>query len=251
MINPQDSTKIQLMKKYILIILFLGLSQASFAQQELKRANHYFERTFYSDAIPLYENLILSNKSSKVIKNLADCYYNTYDMKSAAKWYSYLISNYGDTVDESYYFKLNQSLKAIGEPVKASETLITYYTNNDAPEKAKQVTSDDIYLDNITAIGDRFTIKNLGINTPNSEFGAVAIDSNLLFTTTKKRSSFFNKIYKWNNEAYLDIYSAPLTQLHLGDSVSTNFSKKINTRMHEGTLLLRIEKLCILRGIIL
>ncbi len=230
------------MKKYILFILFLGLLQSTFAQQELKRANHYFERAFYSDAIPLYENLITSHKNSKLIKNLADCYYNTYDMKSAARWYSYLISNYGDTVNESYHFKLNQALKAIGETTKASETLIKYYNNNDAKEKANLVSAHDIYIENISAIGNRFNIKNLGINTAKSEFGAIAIDSNLIFAATKKETSLLNKVYKWNNEAYLDLYKAPLTQIHLGDTISKSLSKNINTKMHEGVLAITKDR---------
>ena len=119
MINPLDS--INAMRKLLFIIL-IG-SQPLFAQQELERANTYFERAFYSDAIPLYEQLLPSNKSQKVLKNLADSYYRTFDMPSAARWYKTIISRYGQNIDASYYFKLNQSLKAIGKYDEAEKTL--------------------------------------------------------------------------------------------------------------------------------
>ncbi|PIF00774.1 MAG: hypothetical protein CR994_03720 [Maribacter sp.] len=53
-------------------------------------------------------------------------------MKAAALWYGYLAPNYGENIiDESYHFKLNQSLKAIGGYRKANlEHCIKNYKQN-------------------------------------------------------------------------------------------------------------------------
>ncbi|MEM7486529.1 MAG: CDC27 family protein [Bacteroidota bacterium] len=115
------------MRKLIfLLIIGLGL-HPMVAQQELERANTYFERAFYSDAIPLYEQALSSDRSQQVLKNLADSYYNTFDMHSAARWYKTVTSRSGNTSDASYYFKLNQSLKAIGKYDEAENALRAYY----------------------------------------------------------------------------------------------------------------------------
>lgn len=230
------------MKKIVPFILLFGFFQATFAQQELKRANTYFERAFYGDAIPLYEAMLPRNKSSKLIKNLADSYYNTYNMRSAAKWYTYLISNYGNKVDEDYHFKLNQSLKAIGEYDKATQVLIDYYEKQGNQDKLDLLQQEIIYLENVRAIGDRFTIENLNINTEKSEFGAIRIDSNLVFTAAKKNATSLDKLYRWNNQKYLDIYTLPIDKMQLGDSVGISFSKEINTRMHEGTFAITKDR---------
>ncbi|CAM4212221.1 OmpA family protein [Zobellia nedashkovskayae] len=230
------------MKKFLFIWFILGITVSTFAQQELKRADTYFERAYYSDAIPLYEQMLPSNKSSKLIKNLADSYYHTFDMKAAARWYGYLISNYGENTDESYYFKLNQSLKAIGEYEKAQKTLIDFYVEKDQNDKVIQTERNFKYIKNVRAIGERFKIENLNINSTTSEFGAARIDSNLVYSASRKKTKTLPKLYRWNNENYLDIYSHPIEKITQGDSLSMPLSSAINSKMHEGTFTITKDR---------
>lgn len=227
------------MKKLLLIIFVLGVLPTILAQDELKRADTYFERTFYSDAIPLYERLLPSNKSSKLIKNLADSYYHTFNMKAAARWYTYLAANYGDKVGEDYHFKLYQSLKATGAYEEAHQVLLDFYIQQNQNDKVDQLNAAWAYLENVSAIGPRFNIENLVINTPTSEFGAAVLDSNLVYTATRKNSG---KIYRWNNLNYLDLYSHPMHKLAMGDSLSIPFSKTVNTKMHEGSFAITKDR---------
>lgn len=222
------------MKKTTLLLVLTVLFNlfSVIAQDQLKRASTYFDRAFYSDAIPLYKEIVISNKSSKVVKNLADSYYNTYQMPQAAKWYSYLTSIYNDTLDEDYFFKYSEALKATGEHKKAFEVLTDYYTTKGEIEQVKKLQSEFIYLENIEAIGNRFTIENLALNTANSEFGAAEVNDTLIFSASKKEA---RKIYRWNNQNYLDLYTHPIDKLTIGDSISASFSSAINTKMHEGT----------------
>lgn len=229
------------MKKLFYIIAIVGTLQSVFGQQELKRADNYFNRAFYNDAITLYQELLPRNKSPKLIKNLADSYYNTYDMKSAARWYSYLISNYGNNIDGTYYFKLNQALKATGKYNEATKVLMDYYAQQNDTSLVIQLKQELNYLENISAIGNRFTIENLNINTVNSEFGAMQVDSNLVYSASKKTGSI-NKLYRWNNQNYLDIYTHPVNKLNVGDSLSKGISKAINTKMHEGTFAIAKDR---------
>ena len=231
------------MKKTILFILFIGLMQQSaFAQEELQRANNYFERAFYGDAIPLYEEIAKTNKSGKVVKNLADSYYNTYQLPKAAKWFSYLTSVYGENLDESYFFKYSQTLKAVGAYEEATEVLMEYYTNQGNLKKVAKLKEDLKHLENVDAIGDRFTIKNLPLNTTKSEFGATKVDSTIIYAASKKKTMPLQKIYRWNSENYLDMYSHPLNKISQGDSVSTNLSSTINTKMHEATFAITKDR---------
>jgi len=232
MINLPDFIN---MKKLLFLLLILVSLRPAFAQQELKRADTYFERAYYSDAIPLYVELLPKNKSSRLIKNLADSYYHTFDMKAAARWYGYLISNYGENVEQAYHFKLNQSLKAIGEYDKADQVLSTFYTRQNLPNRVAQLAKDRTYLENVSSIGERFAIKNLAINTVTSEFGAAKVDSNLVYSASRKQPNALPKLYRWNNQNYLDIYAHPIENLELGDSLSTSVSKNINSNLHEGT----------------
>jgi len=236
MTNLQDSTRNQTMKKIIYTILFLVCAQSTFAQDDLKRANTYFDRAFYTDAIPLYEELAKSNKSSVVVKNLADSYYNTNQLPNAAKWYSYLTSVYGENLDESYFFKYSQTLKAIGEYEEATEVLMDYYASKEDTDRVKVLEQHLKHLENVDAIGDRFSLVNLALNTADSEFGAMKVDSNVVYAAAKKtKIPLKAKKYRWNNQNYLDMYTHPMNQLAMGDSISKDFSSTVNTKMHEAT----------------
>ncbi|PKA99024.1 outer membrane protein OmpA-like peptidoglycan-associated protein [Flavobacteriaceae bacterium MAR_2009_75] len=230
------------MKKLLFILFALGSIASIKAQDDLERADLYFSRAYYSDAIPLYEELLPRNKSSKLLKNLADSYYHTFNMKAAARWYAYLVSNYGENIDENFYFKLNQSLKAIGEYEKAHQVLIDYYTDQDLSDRTEQVKAGRTYLENIKAIGERFDIENLALNTSTSEFGAAIVDSVLVYSASKKEAKALGKLYRWNNQNYLDFYSHPKEKLQVGDSLSTSFSKNINTNLHEGTFAITKDR---------
>ena len=224
------------MKQLYLFIVIIVTGTVALQAQDAKRAKTYFDRAFYMDAIPLYVELVKNNRSKETVQNLADSYYNTYQLPKAAKWYSYLTSVYGENLDEDYFFKYSQTLKSIGEYSEATEVLIDYYTKKEEVQKVDKLKADLIYLDNVNAIGERFTMKNLSLNTPLSEFGAAEVDSNLVYTASEKKGlSLVGKTYRWNNQGYLDLYQHPLTKLAFGDSISTAFSKKVNTKMHEGT----------------
>ncbi|WP_339842218.1 OmpA family protein [uncultured Maribacter sp.] len=228
------------MKKILTyLIIFIGVFQTAWAQQDLDRANDLFEKAYYADAIALYEAALAKNKSSHLIKNLADSYYHTFDLNAAARWYRYLILNYGDSVDEAYYFKLSQSLKAIDQYEEAETVLFDFYTKEGDTAKLQQLKEDTKYLENVKAIGNRFDIENSSFNTASSEFGAMKIGDEIWFTATHKKTG--SKTYRWNNEHYLDIYKHPADKEFLGDSLSTALSDKINTKLHEGAFALSLD----------
>lgn len=237
MINLLDFTKMKKILTYL--IIFIGVFQTAWAQQDLDRANDLFEKAYYADAITLYEAALPKNKSSHLIKNLADSYYHTFNLNAAARWYRYLISNYGDSVDEAYYFKLSQSLKAIDEYEEAETVLFDFYTKEGDTAKLQQLKEDTKYLENVKAIGNRFDIENSSFNTASSEFGAMKIGDEIWYTATHKKMG--SKTYRWNNEHYLDIYKHPVDKEFVGDSLSTALSDKINTKLHEGAFALSLD----------
>ena len=246
------------MKNIFYILFIIGSLQGLVAQDELQRADNYFEREFYTDAIPLYEQLLPTQKSAKLVRNLADSYYNTFDMNAAARWYGYLIENYGMTSDEkgadglsrsfktfggsqkvhigeAYYEKFGHALQAIGKYEQAQRTLLDFYTARGDSAKVEQLERQFQYLGNVRAIGDRFNIENLALNTVHSEFGAAKVDSSLIYSASRKSSQVLPKLYRWNNENYLDLYAQPIDKTNLGDSLSIALPGSVNSKMHEAT----------------
>lgn len=233
MINHQDSSKMKNMKK-LLLIIFVFLIQFVNAQDlELARAKRFFDKTFYSESIVLYEKLVQEKPSQEVIKNLADSYFYTNDLIKAQRYYRLLIQNYNKDLDRNYYFRYAQSLKASNSYEDANAALKEYYSRSANANDVVNFEKDIKTLENVTAIGKRYDIRNLAINTPNSEFGAVKYNDNLVFAGVKLKPGLFDKKFKWDNETYLNLVSIPLKNINSADSIVHYFAKELKTGMHE------------------
>lgn len=237
MTSHQDSSKKNTMKRiYILLIAFSV--QFAFAQQEeLDRANRLFNKTYFSQAIPLYEKISSKIQTKEVIQNLADCYYYTSDYKNAQELYSVLYKSNPKEMDEEVCFRYAQTLKANAKYDEANTILKDYYTTNHNTIGLEKLNNGIKTLKNVSAIGDRYEIKNLALNTSNSEFGGVVQGEKLVYAAVKKKPNLFDKTYKWNNESYLNLVSIPLKNTNINDSTVTYFSKDLKSPMHESNAI--------------
>lgn len=221
------------MKKLLVIVFVFSIQFISAQDQELIRAKKFFDRTYYSEAIILYQKLADERPSQEVIKNLADSYYYTNDLVKAQRYYRLLVKNYSNNLDREYYFRYAQTLKATNSYEDANTILKEYYSKSSNPEDLAVFEKDLKTLENVSAIGKRFEIKNLAINTLNSEFGAVKYNDKLVFAGVKLKPNLFDKKYKWDNETYLNLVAIPLKNINSADSVVHYFAKELKTGMHE------------------
>lgn len=221
------------MKKLLVIVFVFSIQFINAQDQELARAKRFFDKTYYSEAIILYQKLADEKPSQEVIKNLADSYFYTNDLVKAQRYYRLLINNYGNNLDRAYYFRYAQTLKATNSADGANAALKEYYSKSTNAEDVINFEKELKTLENVTAIGKRFEIKNLPINTPNSEFGAVKYKDNLVFAGVKLKPGWFDKKYKWDNETYLNLVTIPLKNINASDSIVNYFAKELKTGMHE------------------
>jgi len=233
MINHQDSSKMKNMKKLLLTIFVFSIQFVNAQDLELARAKRFFDKTFYSESIVLYEKLLQEKPSQEVIKNLADSYFYTNDLIKAQRYYRLLIQNYNKDLDRNYYFRYAQTLKASNSYEDANAALKEYYSRSANANDVVNFGKDIKTLENVTAIGKRYDIRNLAINTPNSEFGAVKYNDNLVFAGVKLKPGLFDKKFKWDNETYLNLVSIPLKNINSADSIVHYFAKELKTGMHE------------------
>ncbi|MGE6355188.1 OmpA family protein [Flavobacterium sp. NPDC079362] len=220
--------------KKLLVIIFVFSIQFINAQDlELARAKRFFDKTYYSEAIVLYEKLIENKPSQEVIKNLADSYFYTNDLIKAQRYYRLLIQKYNNDLDRNYYFRYAQTLKASNSYEDADAALKDYYAKSANANDVANFEKEIKILENVSAIGQRFDIKNLAINTPNSEFGAVKYNDNLVFAGVKLKPGLFDKKFKWDNETYLNLVEIPIKNINSADSIVHYFAKELKTGMHE------------------
>jgi len=233
LINHLDSFKMKNMKKLLVIIFVFSIQFINAQDQELIRAKRFFDKTYYAEAIILYEKLAETKPSQEVIKNLADSYYYTNDLIKAQRYYRLLVKNYNKDLDRNYYFRYAQTLKASNSYADANAVLKTYYAQSTNSQDSVYFQKKLKELENISAIGNRFEIKNLAINTPNSEFGAVKYQDNLVFAGVKLKPGLFDKKYKWDNETYLNLVTTPIQNSNAADALVSYFADELKSGVHE------------------
>ncbi|MEO1033910.1 MAG: hypothetical protein AAFX55_21185, partial [Bacteroidota bacterium] len=207
------------MKKqlYILSCLLL-ISGITVAQKKnLKRANKLFDIRAYTQAAELYET---KERTQEVLQNLADSYYYNASMQKAIKTYRELFITYGDSLDIEYRFRFAQALKGVGNYKEADKHLSLYYN--------KQINTPKFIKDLESTTPHNFKLKAIE-NSLNGDFGLTFYeDDKVVFASTRNSE---NPSYVWNEQPYLDLYSASLTNNSLENIMP--LSDKVNTDSHE------------------
>ncbi|TYA78527.1 OmpA family protein [Seonamhaeicola marinus] len=239
------------MKKILSILTFMMVF-SGFAQKEttsspkkiydtdLRKANLYFNRALYAEAIPFYEKVHRKGRDIQVVENLATCYYNTGDLKASARLYGYLVNKRESKKTYQNIFKYVQALKASGKYNDANSVLKEYLESNNDTEGLNELTKAIKKHENIVAIGSRYKLENSPVNTEYSEFGMVNFNDFLVYAAPKKEGVLGNTIlkrsYGWNAQPFLDIYKIHKDSLHSFLEGSKSISAEINTKLHEGTV---------------
>lgn len=213
------------MKKYIISIFLVTLcvSMGNAQRWELNKANRLFEKRAYLEAAEIYER---SDKDVNTLRNLGDCYYFNTKMDEAVKWYGTLVKNYGDQIDYQYLFRYSQALKGVKRYDEADEWM-KKYEEAQANDESLQKTLE--YMAKVDAdVPYIYEPKNAGTNTEYSDFGTAFFGERVVFSSSKKTAGNA-KLYKWNDQPYLDLYSAAVDSEGnlidpepLGEAINTN-----------------------------
>ncbi|CAM1344629.1 OmpA family protein [Tenacibaculum amylolyticum] len=233
--------------KKILCFYLMFFSVFSYTQRKYA-ADRYFKEYAYKKSAELYKTLYDKGDDSQlVIGRLGDSYYYNMNLTTAEKWYKLLLDKYEKTASPEHIFRYAQVLKSNGK-VKESDSWL---------RKLKQVRGKDsraLALDNNEDYFVEYSnkkktfvnLKNLDINTKYSDFSGFIFGNKLYFASTRPEGSKFDrKLYKWNNQPFLNAYVA---EANLTDdttlSLSVNNAKKmpsINTRYHESNVILTMD----------
>ncbi|MBE7693389.1 OmpA family protein [Tenacibaculum finnmarkense] len=216
------------MKTKITFLLLFFLVISSFSQKKI--ADKFFENYAYIKAAEFYEKTVKKGDSSTyILTRLGDCYYNNSNSEKATKWYNLAAKTDKGLSNETIY-KYAQSLRSAGSYKKADQWLKKLPNNKQGATK--------ITYENLKTLNkDSVKVINLAINTRNSDFGAYVHNNKFIFASTKNKKG---RVYKWNNEPYLDLYEATI------DSTSKEYKKiknvipikssEVNTSFHESNI---------------
>ncbi|WP_272152072.1 OmpA family protein [Tenacibaculum aiptasiae] len=194
--------------KNTLLPILLMVVIAGFGQSK-KVADRYYDEFSYVQSAKLYKALIENkgDSSKHVISRLANSYYNNVETEKAEKWYKKLVSIYKDDLEDRYLFKYAQVLRSNGK-YKKSDSIFLTLASSENNNRKKELKKENYLLDYSSNKNVRIGIRNLAINTPFSDFGGMLLNGKSYFTSAVPKGGKRERIYKWNNQPFLNIYSA-------------------------------------------
>jgi outer membrane protein OmpA-like peptidoglycan-associated protein len=233
------------MNRLITILLVLGLGSSANAQSadittffmsNSRKAEIYYEKLAYENAIELYERVLAKNPADlNAQTRIAECYIKLNNPRGVVSWYRPIIEN--PSLMPIHKYNYAQALTALGNYEEAK----TWYENykQDVPDdprsdyKLKFLEDLDFY----TRDSSLYLLTNLQVNSENSEFGAVEVDNELIFLSSRDQALFIKYEDDDENEfsqAPFDIYISTFTDSSF--SQPKKLHQVINTKFHEGPM---------------
>ena len=207
-------------------IFAMFLTTANAQDKKTKKAKEDISNYAYATAIVAYEELVAKGYSNvEIYKNLGDANYLNAKYDEASNWYSKLFMEENTDIDVEYMYRYAQSLKSMGEYL-ASDTWMDKFNaaKGDGDIRSKNFNESKDYLKEIEKSSGRYDIKNLGINSTESDFAPSYYGENLVFATARDSGIAAKNIHEWTNKAFLNLYKSKPTQN--GDfSLATRLSK--------------------------
>ncbi|MDG5493127.1 OmpA family protein [Psychroserpens sp. SPM9] len=218
------------------IICILALSFAfsiGYAQKgKIRQASKEYDNLAYLKTSEILLEVAENGyKSVDLLQKLANSFYFNNQMKEAAKWYGELMTMNVDGIDPEYYFRYAQALKSIEDYTESDKWMKKFAAEDRSDLRGRAFSSTVDYLAMIDEASRDFEVYNLDINTEVSDFGTTQYKNQLIFASTRGNG----KKYKWNEQPFLDLYSADKTE----DGSYGNVQKldtDINTKFHESTV---------------
>lgn len=173
--------------KLLFVVLFswLCLSTASAQSRALEKADDFFEREFYPQAIRQYTRLVKTHANDyHVLSRLGDSYRMINDFRNAEQWYARAVRH--DEADPQVFLYYAEVLKYNNKHEKALEWMARYKASNRDDVRALRHAEVGNYAHLLNPMDTRVELKYLEMNGDYSEFGGVFTGSGrLVFASTR------------------------------------------------------------------
>ena len=230
------------MKKTILFV-FLITSVVSFGQRKYA-ADRYFKEFAYKKSAELYEVLYKKGDTSQlVVCRLADSYYYNAEFVKAESWYEKLMQNFEDKETTKHFFRYAQVLKSNGK-ISESDKWLQKIKGIEATDSRAIALDEnqDYFVEYTNKEKIYINVHNVATNTKYSDFGGFIFENKLYYASTKPLNIKKNvKLYEWNNQPFLNIYSSELKEVDsdkILDIYPGERLTELTTRYHESNTII-------------
>jgi len=216
-----------------LILAFILISTSVFGQtSKQKRAERHFNSFSFVKATKTYEKLADTSFNEQYsVRKLADAYIMLRQPEKALPLYKQAVKQ--ENVPSEYYLYYAQTLRATGD-YKESKVWMKKYraAGGEQDSRTKEFFKNDDLASAIFNSKDKNTLHKLNINTAYNDFGAVVLNDNIIFASSRDEGVSVKRLYAWDEQPLMDIFVASVE----GGSVegTTKIEGDVNTKHHDG-----------------
>lgn len=203
--------------------------------QKLKErmADRYAEVFDYPRMATIYEDIVASGKGDVGdMRRLALAYRKMGEPAKAEAVYAKMMATGTQTHDDVFAYA--EQLRANGKYVEALEWYGTYATLRPEDVRVKPYTTDPNVFMRMMRDSSSATVRTLPINSPQADLGAGVMEELLVFASARGEGVGGNRTYVWDDQPYLNLYSALLKGETAEDPLVMR--RELNTRYHDGTM---------------
>lgn len=201
----------------------------------IQRADIHYANGAYAPALSLYERALKNkDRSPFLYHKIAQCHRLLNQTKEAELAYQQYISN-ADSLSLNDRLHYAQMLLANGK-LEESKKWFTDYSrlkeqDSLALKKIKGIINLSLFLEDSLS----HPIKEVNINSSQSEFSPVFYKNGIVFPSARGTTGIIKTTYSKDQSAFLDLYYSKLKKEHTFSKPKA-FSARLNTKLHEGPL---------------
>ncbi len=218
--------------KSIFTLALIFVISIGYAQKEkIRQASKAYDNLSYLKTSEILLEVAENGYTSEdLLEKLANSFYFNNNMKQAAKWYGELMDK-NENIDPEYYFRYAQALKSTENYTESDKWMKKFADSDRSDLRGRAFSSTVDYLTMIDDASREFEVHNLDLNTEVSDFGTTQYKNQLVFASSRGSG----KKYGWNNQSFLDLFSAE-QQEDGSYGKAIPLDSEINTKFHESTV---------------
>jgi outer membrane protein OmpA-like peptidoglycan-associated protein/tetratricopeptide (TPR) repeat protein len=188
------------MKKFLNYIFLLSLS-ATAQNTYMVAGDKLYVRKLYAEAIPKYEKALKKDSANTaVLANLAECYRMTNNVNGQALCYGKLVN--GGTASDIQKLLYGKTLMEKGNYDAAKGVL-----QSTSDERGSKLAKGIEGLEKLNKNADAYIVSPAPYNSEDDDFSAIKFGENVIFTSSRTKSTWITKHHGWTDRAYFDTYA--------------------------------------------
>jgi len=222
------------MKNIFYTILFSFTIGAFSQNSKIINGDKQNQKLAYIDAINTYEKIVKKGfVNAEICCKIGDAYYYNANYKIAAEWYQKAFSLTSE-LNPEYYYRYAISLKSSNQLEESDKYMVQFISLVPEQNRAQIIKNEKKYLENIKLNSDRFDLKLLSINSPNSDFGGSFYKDQLVFSSSRESKNIYKRTHSWTGLPFTSLYSGTINVDGLV-SDPQKFAKSIDSKFNEST----------------